>query len=293
MRAVAIALVVAVGCAAPPRVPIEKGEHASIVYAPIPLPLVRGSVAGKRTLIVLDTGTGGNVVAGWLARTMGLATTKYPEPTHDPSGRPVALERIDDPRLVIDGFDPLPDRPTAVADLPPGFEKAGIGAIVSPQRLARADAMIEIDMPRGEIRRVRAAEIPGASDVCTLEDTVFGNKRLTAKATIAGVPTVLEIDTGAIGNPYFVLADTPVGREVLSRPGLVRETGFSAAGKQDVVSASNVPVRLGARERPSNVTVMPGGRDAGCGVEGRVGLDVLRACVLTIGERSYRLRCPD
>jgi hypothetical protein len=308
-RIVALGIATGVGCAtAPPKrdVVAPPAERASVIYgvpiAPtVPLPLVRGSVAGKPTLMVVDTGTGGHVVAAWLARSLGLSTTKH-QATHDPSGRPVGLERLDEPHLVIDGFDALPDGPTGVVDLPAGFERAGIGAIISPQALASASATVILDMPHGEMRRVRSSTLAASAAaegtfeierpvVCVRDGGEFFNRTLTATAIIAGVSTVLEVDTGAVGSPFFVLAQTEAGRNVLARPGTIEESGLSAAGRNNVVSASGVPVRIGLQDRLTTVTVLAGARDAGCGVEGRLGLDWLRACVFTIGEREYRLRC--
>jgi hypothetical protein len=284
-------------------------ERARITYAidaarPSPLPLVHGSVSGKPTLMVVDTGSGGTAIATWLARSLSLETTKTAGPTHDPSGRPVAMERYDTPHLVIDGFEPLPDLPTAVVDLPAPFESAGIGVILSPQALAVGDATVTLDLQRNELRRARtrgAAAAPAPSGgrfdidrpvVCQPRGpSTFVDKRLTATAIIDGMTTVLEVDTGAFGSPLFVLADTDVGRKVKARPEQIDETGLSAAGRLDVVTAKDVPVHVGDRDRRASVTVMPGTRDAQCGVEGRLGLEWLRTCVFTIGASEYRLRC--
>ena len=237
------------------------------------------------------------MIAGWLARSLGLATTKIVEPTHDPSGRPVVMERCDEPHVRIDGFAAVADRATPVIELPPSFESAGIGVILSPQALASAELAIVLDMPRKEMRRVRSRDLPseaaapgGTFEVehtvlCSRPGPVFANSRLTATAIVDGVSTVLEVDTGAFGTPFFLAADTEVGRKVLARPDRIGETGLSAAGKLDVVTARDVPVRVGSQDRRTNVTVMPGTRDAACGVEGRLGLEWLRACVFTIGHR--------
>jgi len=306
-----------VACASPSQRPAmveapaaAPAERAAVLYGieaghALPLPLVRGSVAGRQTLMVVDTGTGATVIAGWLARSLGLATTKIVEPTHDPSGRPVVMERCDEPHVRIDGFAAVADRATPVIELPPSFESAGIGVILSPQALASAELAIVLDMPRKEMRRVRSRDLPseaaapgGTFEVehtvlCSRPGPVFANSRLTATAIVDGVSTVLEVDTGAFGTPFFLAADTEVGRKVLARPDRIGETGLSAAGKLDVVTARDVPVRVGSQDRRTNVTVMPGTRDAACGVEGRLGLEWLRACVFTIGERAYRLRCEE
>jgi hypothetical protein len=297
------------GCAAAhPKVTRADNstERTAIIYgigaAPtVPLPLVRGSIAGNPTLMVVDTGTGATVIAAWFARSLELPTT-HAQSTHDPSGRAVAMDRCDVPNLRIDGFGPLPDRPTPVVELPPSFEKARIGAIVSPQALASVDTTIVLDLPRGEMRRVRAHDAvtndvePGAFEMehpvlCVTDGAGFDNRRLVATALIDGTPATLEVDTGAIGHPFFVLADTDAGKKLFARSDNVRESGVSAAGNFDVVSARDVPVRVGDQERRVGVTILPGKRDAHCGVVGRLGLDWLRACIFTIGEREYRLRC--
>jgi hypothetical protein len=252
--------------------------------------------------MIVDTGTGANVIAGWLARALALPTTKLPRPTHDPSGRPVLLERCDRPQIAIDGFAPLPDRPTAVVELPAAFERAGIGALLSPQTLADARATVVLDLPRKELRRVRSEDLPatdtrdGASDLdhpvlCRGDGAGFGNTRLTADVLVDGVSTTLEVDTGAIGSPLFLAADTEAGRSVLVRGDLVDEKGFSAAGAAPARTAHGVPVQVNGQTRRLDVSVIAGTRDVHCGVEGRLGFDWLRSCVLSIGEREHRLRC--
>jgi hypothetical protein len=266
------------------------------------LPLVRGSIAGKPTLIAVDTGSGANVIAAWLAHSLEIKTTKVGQPTHDPSGRPILMERADVPQLVIDGFEPVPDRPTPVIDLPRSFEAAGIGVILSPQTLASADLTLVIDMPSREMRRLHSdpsapnpstkegmVRLDGTS-VCTQAGAGFVGKMLEARSVVDGVPTQLAVDTGAIGSAFFLAADADAGKKVLARDGGIHESGFSAAGGLDVTTAHDVPVSLGNKEWKTDVTVMPGQRDA-CGAEGRLGLETLITCVVSIRERTYELGC--
>jgi hypothetical protein len=294
----------------PQRNDALREEHARLLLAPgrraetslSTLPLVRGSIAGKATLMAVDTGSGANVIGAWLARSLKIETTKVTEPTHDPSGRPLLMERDDRPQLRIDGFDPLGDRPTAVIDLPAAFEAAGIGIILSPQMLANADLTLVIDMPAREMRRFRAnasssnrstkeesVGLDGTS-MCNQSGAGFEGRMLSTSSVIDGIPTSLAVDTGAIGSTFFLAADSDAGKKVLAREGGKHESGFSAAGKLDVTTAHEVPVRMGNKEWKTDVTVMPGRRDA-CGTEGRLGLDYLSACVFSIRERSYELHC--
>lgn len=264
------------------------------------LPLVRGSVAGTPTLIAVDTGSGGNAIAGWLARSLKIETTKVAEPTHDPSGRPILMDRDDHPKIQIDGFDPLGDRPTPVIDLPPAFQAAGIGVILSPQTLASAGRTLVIDMPAREMRRVNSRssdhskkQAPIALDgtsMCNRSGGGFDGTMLSTTSVIDGVPILLAVDTGAVGSAFFVAADSDAGKKVLAHADGTAESGFSAAGKLDVTTAHEIPVRMGNKEWKIDVTVLPGRRDA-CGTEGRLGLDYLSACVFSIRDRSYDLEC--
>ena len=284
---------------------VAREERTSLVSASgvalSSLPLVRGTIAGKPTLMAVDTGSGANVIAGWLARSLELRTTKVAEPTHDPSGNAILMDRDDQPAIVVDGFDPLRDRPTLVVDLPPAFEAAGIGGILSPQMLASPVLTVVLDMPAHEMRRVRSSSPANAGStgsvlstdgaaICNQSGAGFEGKMLSMRSEIDGVPTRLAVDTGAIGSAFFVTADSDAARKVLSRGDGAHESGFSAAGKLDVTTAHDVAVRVGPREWKSDVTVMPGRRDS-CGTEGRLGLDYLTGCVISIRDRSYDLHC--
>jgi len=312
---VALSLVAGCGSAKPPAnrhdAPVAEpaaAPSADVVFAtdagrPFPWPLLHGSIAGRRTLMVVDTGSAFPVIATWLAREAGLELARVPEGTHDPSGRPVAMDRCDRPRMVIDGLGAIADRPTAVIDLPDAFQKAGVGAIVSPQALVTEGGTIVLDLRRGTMRRAAVDEplpgppaSPGAFELerpvfCPWPWGAFAGNKLAAMAVIDGVSTVLEVDTGAFGAAVFVMAESDAGRKLLARPGAVREDGVSAAGPLAVTTVPDVPVQLGTHASRSNVPVMPGGVDPQCGIAGRVGIEVLRSCALVIGTRGYRARC--
>jgi hypothetical protein len=302
VAAVAVGVATCTSCAAKPTPRTQPAAfipRASVRYGAETLAIVRGAVAGHPTIMVVDTGSGGNAIAGWLARLLKLETVPFSTPTHDPSGREVQLERCDHPQLAIDGWGSVPDEPTAVVDLPAEFEAHGIGALVSPQTLAGSNSIVVLDLPGHELRRVpreseppataASFEVPGS--VLCRQQGAFKNWRLTTSVAIDGISTTLEVDTGALGSPLFLHAASPAAKQVLSRGEGLRESSLAASGKFDVVTTKDVPALFGPERRTATVTVMPERRDPHCGAEGRVGLDWLRDCVFEFREESYRLRC--
>ena len=135
-----------------------------------PLPLVHGTIGGTPTWMLVDTGANSHVVAGWLARQVGLSLKKLGDLGADHAGRTIATYRVDHPQMTIEtrrGQRCSTGRLLATA-MPPLIEELGIGAFVSPQRLVEsADGAIVLDFPLGEMRaskyddKVRTARAQG------------------------------------------------------------------------------------------------------------------------------------
>jgi predicted aspartyl protease len=292
------------GAALPPSRPssarlLYEVEGASSRW---PQPLVRGTVAGRRTLMVIDTGAHVPVLASWLAREVGLRTSPG-SPRRDAGGFDLASGRADHVALEIDGLGPAPDRPMAVIDLPDGFARRGIGAIISPQALPNADEAIVLDLANSEMYRASSpsvaddlakrapwAAVPNARLCSRKEDDGFDSRALIIDATIDGVATSVQLDTGS--NALVVDEDSDAGRKLAKRGDGVPRTALGAGGYSRIVSFPRVEVRMG--QRVANVPAAVGqARMRRCGFDGRVGLEELRACVLIISPSELRVSCPE
>ena len=266
-----------------------------------PSPLVRGSVAGRPTLFIVDTGAQVSVVDATLASLVHLALAPATA-AKDPSSTVVAIERTQRPSLALEGWGPVTDRPAAVLPLPPELTKLGIGGIVSPQAIVEHGREVLLDLVNNELRSTVAGEAePSASfgkgyalplpriDVCRYEDSGFSARSLVVTATIDGIRSVIELDTGASGT--FAVSDSDLGRKLSSHPNAARAKALGAAGPIETVLVTGVPLQLGSAETLGTITVMPGTRDEHCGYEGRIGIESLRSCVLVLGESGARGAC--
>ncbi len=78
-------------------------RHAKLKYEirgrGFPLPLVTGTIAGQPVLMLVDTGANSHVIAGWLARKLGLSMKKLGDVGTDHVGKSIATFRVEKPDL--------------------------------------------------------------------------------------------------------------------------------------------------------------------------------------------------
>ena len=103
--------------------------------------------------MLVDTGANSHVVAGWLARQVGLPLKKLGDLGSDHAGRTIATYRVERPRMTIDDWGAVPDGPMLATEVPPLIEHLGIGGFVSPQRLVEGEGgAVVLDFVAGEMR---------------------------------------------------------------------------------------------------------------------------------------------
>ena len=299
-----VAAITLASCGPDPKTPATPATaslfFSNVELAPgrtFPSPLVRGTVNGHETVFIVDTGAQVSVVDAVLAREAAIVVAEGGA-AQDPSGAAVPMQKTAAPNFVIDGLGPLPNRPTAVIAIPEILTKLGIGAILSPQMIATDGHQIVIDFARRELRIDDAAAASKISErvfdlgpirVCRYDDKGFGAASLIARAVIDGVPTAVEIDTGASNT--FVVADSNIGKKLAERTDGDRKKSVTAAGELETARFESVAATLGEFSVTGPLMTMPGQRSSACGYEGRVGIDRLRTCTLVIAEREARGTC--
>jgi predicted aspartyl protease len=268
---------------------------------PFPLPLVRGTIGGKETLMLVDTGANSHVIAGWFAKRAALAVTKRGDVGTDHAGKSITTRRVDHPQVTIDQWGPLAEGPMLVTDLPPIIEKLGIGAFVSPQRLTEEGDAVVVDLREGEMRaawfdEASRGENPtgallAADDARACEDTASPIKGLAfvVPATIEGVAASLLLDTGAQRSD--VLARSPPGKALARKSVASREQMYGASGKLTARTVPAAKVLVGSVPMTLDVDLIGGESDAYCPRDGALSMDVLRACVLVLGRKQLVVRC--
>src|SRR5262249_39037918 len=103
-------------------------------------------------LMLVDTGANSHVVAGWLARKLGLKMQRLGDIGTDHVGRSIATYRIDKVEMAIDGWGKLSTTTLLATEVPEVIERLGIGAFVAPQRLDEEGDAVVLDLGKGEMR---------------------------------------------------------------------------------------------------------------------------------------------
>jgi predicted aspartyl protease len=267
-----------------------------------PLPLVHGTVAGVPTWMLVDTGANSHVIAGWLARKVGLPLQRLGDVGTDHVGRTIPTFRVDHAGVVIDGWGPLADGPVLVTDVPEPIERLGIGAFVSPQSLAGGAAVI-LDFPAKEMRlaaydetqaelvRLGQGDLLSPNGGVACEDTESPIKGLAyvVPATIEGQSVTLLIDTGA--QRTDLLGSSRAGRMLTPHSVPNKEQMFAASGRVRTRTLKGAQVTVGGRSIHTDIDLMPGAPDPFCPRDGVVSMDVLSACVLVLGPGRMFGRC--
>lgn len=306
---IAVVLVAAgVSCSAPRAAPKASPDRrdlhdVALFYSPvelaglgvpIPSPLVKGSIGGHPTTMLVDTGAHMPVVAAWLAEEARLSAGT-PVAGRDAAGRSVPMRRADHVPWTIDGWGLVREGPVAIGDLPAAFRDAGIGAIVSPQALVGDDVVV-LDLvasrlrlaPRASAARRRGTALRDAGQ-CTYDADGVTGRSLVATATVDGTDVLLELDTGT--NGITLGRETDVGERIARRPKIDKARGLGAGGEFVSTRAADVPVRFGGVETSISVALVTGAANPACRTAGRVGMDFLRGCVVEIGADTLAVSC--
>ncbi len=304
---------IAAAVTAPPASPPAPGDppakaperRAKLLYElngkKFPLPLVTGTIGGEATLMLVDTGANSHVIAGWLARKVGLKLRKLGDLGTDHAGRAISTSRTEAPKIVIDGWGAVPDGPALVADVPDMIEKMGIGAFVSPQQLAESGGVLVLDLAHGELHGSTLADAiveislrgkPLATNgvrPCVDDASAIKGLAYVLPALIEGSSAQLLLDTGA--QRTDLLAPSKVGRGLVARSIANKESMYAASGKLVTRTVKGANVRIGEFSITADVDIVPGAQDPVCPRDGVVSMDVLRNCVLVLGSKDIMGRC--
>lgn len=243
-------------------------------------PMVRATVNGSPTLLILDTGSTDHLLTTELTRRLGLDLDDGEEGT-DSSGASVRSWVTREARVgIADRAFEL--RGPVVIDPPPPFSSGGIGGILSPQHLD-PDAWAVLDLADARFRLVAAADemLPWLREshpdcAALVLEPVDGEGTLLVRAGIdAHPPVVTMIDTGARTTQFAAEAvpDLATGSRTSAGRGVGGTESFG-------VEATDVElVAGGTRLRVPRLLVVAGHGEA----QGLVAMDLVRGTVLAIG----------
>jgi predicted aspartyl protease len=267
-----------------------------------PLPLVTGTIAGHPVLMVVDTGANSHVIAGWLARKLGLTMRKLGDTGTDHVGKTITTFRIDKPELSIDDWGALAPVPVLATEVPEAIEKLGIGVFISPQGLVEDGDAVLLDLVKGEMRpawwdEARAALATGGlplvlgeqARACEENEGRIKGLSFVLPATIGDERAELLVDTGAQSSDLFTTS--VAGQRLLGRSVVDKEPLYAASGKVSARKLTGARVGAGAFTVTTDVGLIDGSSDASCPRDGVLAMDVLRSCTLLLGRARVYGRC--
>ena len=266
-----------------------------------PLPVVRGTVSGHPTWMLVDTGANSHFVAGWLARQIGMKPSALGSAGTDHVGRTIATYRVEHPGVAIEEWGALADKPMLVTEMPALFERLGIGAFISPQRLAGEGDAVVLDLRGAEMREAwfddaeRALGTEGLALVgkgarlCEDTKSAIPGLAYVLRGAVEGAPVDLVVDTGAQRSD--LLAKSAAGRALGARTVANQERMFGASGGLESRTVKEARMVVGEVRVTRDVDLLPGDADPFCPRDGVVSMDVLHACVLVLGRAQIYARC--
>jgi len=257
------------------------------------LPLVDVTVGGLPAQLILDTGASHHVIAGWLAREIGVAPSGSAGSATAHGGDKLGVGRLEGVTLAISGYGSVDASALLVTEMPEDMRRRGIGGVISPQALVAPGRAVLLDLAAGELTEV--SESAGATwlegkgqpfdgiHACAR----VGAGALVAQATIDGEEAGLQLDTGSTTTSLAV--QSPLGKRFDKRS-KGTSTQITASGLHTVPTVLGAVVKLGPFASELNLDLIPRAPTRGCG-DGYAGMDVLRSCALLIGGGGARLWC--
>ncbi|MDB4942384.1 MAG: hypothetical protein JWP97_1918 [Labilithrix sp.] len=267
------------GIDAAPRRAMLQFEARKAGTRPFPLPFLDVKVGSETVRFLVDTTAAGHSIDATVARTAGLAPP------------------VKGSSLTIEGWGALGDQAVTIADFPQAMRAHGIGGVIAPQLLAKALApgqAIALDFVRGELRaQPRTAAWASAEELGLALTTSSGrfcaDGTIALEATVDGEATKLAVDTS--GARTFVMQGSKAGARVAARPATGRSVSTAGLVELAIDIHGSVPFTIGSWSSTGEIGTAVTEKDAACGTEGRLGMDVLSRCALAMTGQELVLGC--
>lgn len=238
-----------------------------------PLPVVDGRIGDRPTKLVISTGAATHVID----RSLGADASA---------------------KISIDGWGDVPAHPAELADLPPHVRNHGVGGIISPQLLVEQGQAVVVDLVNKQMRlRPKSMGWSEAGDVGA-KMTTAGQARpcptdvgqlLVVDAQVEGAPMKLALDTGA--SRTIMNEGSAGGAKAAAHDVLGRSVAPSSRSGVATPLHGGVPLAGGTWSTTVDMGVSPGERNAQCGHEGHIGVDILGYCAMAIAADELLVAC--
>jgi hypothetical protein len=267
-----------------------QNKVAPITFLPnrVRAPAVHGSVRGKDTMMLIDTGASRHFISDWMIRR--IFADDISSKTTDHIGRTVNTSRLDDPKMKIDGWGAVPDTPAVVA--PNGSDSnSDLGVIMSPQQLAHGDAIV-LDFPNKTMTLMKsrdAAERAIAKGPSLPRAEKCGGVYFVP-AKIGDTDAKMLVDTGAWASDLRPQSAPAKALTMHSSDG--QERGYGVGGAIDSHRLPKIPVTVGKVHATIDMQLLDNATDSGsCRFDGVLGMDIFQSCVLIVDEGGISGNC--
>lgn len=263
---------------------------------------MRGTVAGKPVLMLVDTGANGHVIAGWFARKLALKLEKAGDVGVDHVGKTIEAYRVQKPQIAIDGWGAVAETSVLAAEVPDGIEALGIGAFISPQRLAEEGHAVVLDLRGGTLRAERwedaatdllhrGAPLLTATSVRTCEEEGPDPSKGVAfvvPATVGGERVDLLLDSGAERTDLLTGSNAA---KRLGKNAQKSEPVYTASGKSAASRLAGTKLVAGKVSATLDINLIGGASDPACPRDGVLAMDVLRRCTVLLSSSRVAAHC--
>ncbi|MEO6419772.1 MAG: aspartyl protease family protein [Polyangiaceae bacterium] len=259
----------------------------------VPVPLVHGTISGEPTWMLLDSGAGTHFMSDWMAKRANVKQKKTKTEVADHARVTLNVTLADRSLITIEQWGRLIPGELLVVDGDEGgiAAKAGIGVVLSPQELEDDRAVI-LELDRGEIRTGSEAEAVKALAARKVgfdpDDIEFCHGVFSIAAHVEGEAVRLTVDTGSADTDLFSL--TKPGRALSPKSVPTKFKAETASGPIVTRTYKNAKIMIGALKLRKDITLIPGAPEIDCPVDGVIGIDILRSCVLVFGSKQGKLR---
>jgi Aspartyl protease len=279
----------------PPLAPLPD-RHAKVNFKLgeiVPVPLVRGTIGGEPTWMLLDSGAGTHFIADWMAKRANVKPRKTKVEVSDHARVTLNVALADRSLITIEQWGRLIPGELLVVDEDEDSigAKAGIGVVLSPQELEDDRAVI-LELDRGEVRtgsEADAVRALAAHKVAFDSDEIeFCHGVFSIAAKVEGEAVRLTVDTGSADTDLFSL--TKPGRALGPRSVPSKYKSETASGPIVTRTYKNARIKVGGLTVRKDIALIPGAPEVDCPVDGVIGIDILRSCVLVFGSPKGKLR---
>jgi hypothetical protein len=259
-------------------------------------------VGGLDTLLIVDTGATASALDAALVARAGLEVVDSGIRGRDWSGQPIKILRTDAP-IALAGIGRLADRASGVAEFSPGFRARGLGGLLSPQALANATDDVLIDFPGRRLlvgpRTARDVPVglalgPAPEPLCADRSGGLAGTTFAIPVLVNGARARLAVDTGASDTILFASAAAAVNFEAPpappSGPGDGPFVGGTPLGSSKGM-LRKATLASGDWSTVIDIAIVDGASSPRCPFDGRLGIDVLRACAVEIANGASTVRC--